>query len=142
LRSAVSTDSDNSRDRRIYITRQQATRGRRVINYDEVVAELHRREFEVHALETYSLTEQLKLFVEADIIMGPHGAGLLNMLFADTPHVVELFPKTVIKPHFYFLSQILSAEYDAIVTEAQENNLLVEMDHFRERLDEFGITAR
>jgi len=140
FRSAVESSGDASR--RIYIERQRAARGRRVVNYDEVMTELRRRGFEAHTLEAYSISEQVRLLSESDVIMGPHGAGLLNMLFADAPHVIELFPETVIKPHFYFLSSMLPARYDAIVTEARENNLLVDMDSFRARLDQLGLDSR
>lgn len=128
-----------SADRRLYISRQRADRGRKVSNYNESMAVLQERGFESHVLEDYSFERQMKLFMEADVIAGPHGAGLANMLFAENPLVVELFPETVLKPQFYFLASILGFEYEAIVTGGVENNLRIDIAHLQQRLDEIGL---
>jgi capsular polysaccharide biosynthesis protein len=113
-------------DKRVYISRQSASRGRRVLNFDVLTQILDEYGFEIHKLEEYSFDEQIRLCVGADIIMGPHGAGLLNAIFADDPTMIELFPESVIKPHFYFLSEMLDIEYRSCVTEAEENNLIID----------------
>jgi capsular polysaccharide biosynthesis protein len=103
------------------------------------MAVLQERGFESHVLEDYSFGRQMKLFMEADVIAGPHGAGLANMLFAENPLVVELFPETVLKPQFYFLASILGFEYEAIVTDGIKNNLRIDIAHLQQRLDEIGL---
>lgn len=134
MRSSVSdTNLNSSSPERIYISRQNASRGRKIINYEEVIDVLQQYNFEPYRLENYTFHNQLKLFSEADIVMGPHGAGLLNAIFAENPTVIELYPETVIKPHFYFLSNMLNFEYSAIVTQSEENNLMVDI----EKLDNF-----
>jgi hypothetical protein len=119
-------------EKRLYISRQSASRGRRVLNFDILTQILDEYGFGIHKLEEYSFDEQIRLCAGADIIMGPHGAGLLNTIFADDPTMIELFPESVIKPHFYFLSEMLDIEYRSCVTEAEGNNLVVDTDEMKE----------
>jgi capsular polysaccharide biosynthesis protein len=80
------------RGRRLYITRRSA-RMRRLLNEDELLAELTPRGFEVLALEELPLLAQIEAFNHADVVVAPHGAGLTNLLFCRPGALaVELFP--------------------------------------------------
>jgi capsular polysaccharide biosynthesis protein len=140
MRSQMPRDMiDPSANRRIYISRQYADRGRKVLNNDELSSLLKEKGFEFHVLEDYPFRKQMRLFIEADVIAGPHGAGLANMLFADNPLVIEFFPEKFIKPHFYFLASIMGFEYESVVTDAVDNNLRVDIDCLRRCLDNVGL---
>jgi hypothetical protein len=67
--------------RRIYVSRKLTT-ARRVINDDAVVELLRDFDFETIHLEQMPLTEQIKIFRESNVIIGPHGAGLANIVFS------------------------------------------------------------
>jgi capsular polysaccharide biosynthesis protein len=71
------------------VTRRNA-KVRRFLNEEEVAAHLRGRGFEVVALETLSLREQIRRFAEAEIVVAQHGAGLVNLLFARAPRVLEV----------------------------------------------------
>ena len=46
-----------------------------------------------------SVAEQVELFVYADVVVAPHGAGLTNLLFCrEGTRIVEIFPPTYINP--------------------------------------------
>jgi hypothetical protein len=75
--------------RKLYVTRRNA-KVRRFINEEEVAAYLRERGFEVVALETLPLQEQIRRFAEAEVIVAQHGAGLVNLLFAQAPRVLEV----------------------------------------------------
>jgi len=66
--------------RYLYLSRRGAPR-RRVGNEDELVATLAARDFEVIQPELLSVTEQITLFAQAQMIVAPAGAALTNMLF-------------------------------------------------------------
>jgi capsular polysaccharide biosynthesis protein len=131
---------DGSSDRNIYISRQETDRGRRVENYHELETVLQSRGFESYVFESYSFAEQVRLISNSNIILSPHGAGLSNMLFAEDPTVVELFAKTRVQPSYYFLAEVLGFDYEGIVTEVSShdphNDLIVDVDDLRKRLDE------
>jgi len=42
--------------------------------------------------------------VEADVILGPYGAGLVNIVFSDSPTIIEIYQKKTSTPIFtYYL---------------------------------------
>jgi hypothetical protein len=128
--NALISEDERSSSRRIYVSRQKARRGRKIVNYEEALDVLERYDFEPHVLEDYSFEEQVRLFAEAEVVMGPHGAGLLNCIFADSPTVMELFPDSVIKPHFYYLAEIFGLEHRSQVTRSDGNNLIIDSERF------------
>jgi hypothetical protein len=74
-------------DKRIYITRRQAT-GRRVVNEADLLSRLEPLGFRPVILENLSFTDQISLFRQAEMIVAPHGAGLANLVFCSPPVVV------------------------------------------------------
>lgn len=75
--------------RKIYIRRKPGG-WRSVANDDEVYSRLAAMGFETARPEGLTLAEQIRLFSEAEIIVGMHGAGLTNLLFAPDATVLEL----------------------------------------------------
>lgn len=136
MRSNVdyNTDSDGEI---IYISRQDVPkeRGRKVLNYDSIISVIDEFNGQSYTLEEMTFEEQVALFAESDLIISPHGAGLLNMTFADNPTVVELFPDSVLKPHFYFMSDMLGFEYSPLVTESEGENLVVSKSRLRNHIE-------
>ena len=75
--------------RKLYVTRRNA-KVRRLINEAEVADYLTRHGFEVVALEERPFRKQVQLFAEAKVVVAQHGAGLINLLFAQSPRVLEI----------------------------------------------------
>ncbi len=79
--------------RRVYISRN-AARFRRVLNEDDVLPAIRALGFTVVRLEDLTLSDQIRTFRDADIIVSPHGAGLTNILFCRPgTTLVEIFPE-------------------------------------------------
>lgn len=74
---------------RVYVSRADATT-RRVDNERAVMRTLSARGFERVVLGDLAFAEQVALFRGADVVVAPHGAGLINMMYADDLDVVEL----------------------------------------------------
>jgi capsular polysaccharide biosynthesis protein len=96
---------------RIYVTRRQSPVGRRILNETDVMRAVERFGFQSHALEDLSLAAQVELFYDAEAVMGTHGAGLTNLLFADRAGVIELHPRPTAFPHYYFLCGAMGHRY-------------------------------
>lgn len=79
--------------KRIFISRANA-RFRRCINEAEIYAIGQRYGFTTLENEHLSYQEQLAIYAGAEMVMGPHGAGFTNMLFApQNATAIEMFPK-------------------------------------------------
>ena len=86
--------------RRIYVTRGDKRNSRIVRNEREVVEMLASRGFTVvDPGRSTSVSDQIRIFGEAEWIVGPHGGGLANLLFASPgASVIELFAPTTSTP--------------------------------------------
>jgi len=136
-------------NKRIYISRSQRA-VRHVVNEAELVRTLKRHGFTCYHLETMSIREQVELFQQAEIIIGPHGAGLSNAVFSvpGTP-VIELatvyrpfpfFPDlchAAGHPFFWYLGNAVDGQVDE-----QESNIHVDPAKFESFLIEQVLPAK
>lgn len=76
--------------KRLYVSRADAT-DRRVRNEGALMEILDDYGFERIIPGEKSFAEQVRLFSEAEIVLGPHGAGLTNIIFATETVLIELF---------------------------------------------------
>lgn len=115
LRQRMKAPADSPADekRRVYISRQNAEKGRRVENYDEICKVMERYGIESVACESMTLEEEIELFSSAELIVGVHGAGLTAMIWAEDATVLEIF-NGVVKGPFYVLSDLLGHNYSAL----------------------------
>jgi hypothetical protein len=100
-----------SRPRRVYVTRRLAAK-RRLLNESEIEPLLEQHGFIIAELETLSFAEQVRLFAQAEIIVGPHGAGLTNMVWAPPGcKVMEVQHPDYVNVMYYMLAEVLQQRY-------------------------------
>ncbi len=110
----LGTTSPKPPQRRLYVSRSDATR-RRLLNEDVLVRRLAALGFEHVVLDGMSVAAQVALFNEARLITGPHGAGLTNLAFCqEGASLVEYMPDAFHNPCFEFLSTLLKLDYHCI----------------------------
>jgi capsular polysaccharide biosynthesis protein len=101
--------------RKIYIDRRNALL-RQLINEDEVVERIRREGVEPVQMEGLSLTEQIQILRDADLIIGPHGAGLTNIVFSNPgTKVIELMPSGAVNWCYRNLAAACRHDYDCII---------------------------
>ena len=62
-------------------------------NEDALLDAMRHRGFEIVVPGALTLTEQIRVFREASVVVGPHGAGLTNIVFCEPGTIVyELVP--------------------------------------------------
>lgn len=104
-------DFDRGTRRRLYVSRGDAG-DRRVLNENEVVGALAELGFERVILGELPLPAQLRLFAEAEVVIGAHGAGLANAIVApECTWVIELVGDKVVNPMYAALASIIGARY-------------------------------
>jgi capsular polysaccharide biosynthesis protein len=103
----------------IYISRVDSLM-RPMRNEDELIVTLARFGVMPVVLGGLTLDEQITLFRNARLIIGPHGAGLANVVFATPGTVVyELFPSSYINPCINRLAQMQGLHYWCDVHQAE-----------------------
>lgn len=96
---AVRTDDKPSR---IYITRGSVPNTRRVVGETDLWPRLEQRGFVRIDPGTMPVRDQIDHFAAADVIVGPHGAALSNLVFVKPgARVLELFAPTYVKRTFW-----------------------------------------
>lgn len=98
-------------NRNIYISRRLAG-SRRIKNERAVTERLEARGFTTCCLETFAHKDQVELFASAATVVGQHGAGLTNLLYAAGARVLEIFSTNY--PglfHYRLLAAALGHEY-------------------------------
>jgi hypothetical protein len=104
-------DFDHGARRRLYVSRGDAG-DRRVLNEDAVVAALAELGFEPVTLGGLPLAAQLRLFAEAEVVIGAHGAGLANAIVApEGAWLIELVGDKVVNPMYAALASIAGVRY-------------------------------
>lgn len=119
----------NSGQKRIklFISRKFATK-RRFLNNEEVEAFFAGNQFQCVYLEKLSLAEQAFYFANAEIIIGSHGSGFTNLLYATKCKVIEIFHCHQTHLHHYKdLAISLNLEYEAIYLNGIEKNSSIYM---------------
>jgi capsular polysaccharide biosynthesis protein len=94
-----------SRPKRIYVTRGNQRNTRRFVRETELLSGLEKRGFAVVDPGSLSVQDQIDHFAAADVIVGPHGAALTNLVFAkEGARVLELFGPKYVKACFWTLT--------------------------------------
>ena len=101
--------------KKVFISRLDAS-ARKIFNEDEIFSLFESKGFKRYLLGKMSISEQVALFNGAEIIIAPHGAGLVNLMFCNPEtKVVEIFQARS-DSCFYYLSQSCNLQYYFIQT--------------------------
>jgi capsular polysaccharide biosynthesis protein len=77
---------------------------------------LNEHNFEIVDLDTISVIEQIMIFSSAKIIVGIHGAGLVNIFFCGAgSKLMEIYPPNYFDPSIRLLAINLNIEYTYII---------------------------
>jgi hypothetical protein len=131
--------------RRLYVTRR-TSQWRRVVNEDEIVALLEARGFEIIDPGTLSIARQIEIASDAEIIMGPFGAGMNLLLFAPgNATVIELKFESVSMDINPMLCHRIGQRYIAVTAmpvdgdHSMNADMLVMPERVRQSLDAAGF---
>ncbi|RPH97184.1 MAG: glycosyltransferase family 61 protein [Lysobacterales bacterium] len=133
---SLQLDPDAQPTRRLYISRSGAAI-RRVANEAAVQQTLASFGFETVQPERLSFAQQARLFHEARCIVGAHGAGFANLLFAGRARVLELFSRDGFKPLYFFLCHSLGLQHDFLCGGAgnRREDFSVDVDDLKRSVD-------
>lgn len=110
----------------ILISRRDAI-DRQITNRSEVVEMLSKYGFEEVVLSDIPVEECIQMFNHADIIVGAHGAGFADVVFAEDASVIELYGSRYTNT-YNNISQRLGLDYTRIQCEPVYGDLMVDTD--------------
>ena len=103
----VKTPSMESK--KLYISRSKSRRS--LPNESNLENFLQEHDYEIIYAEDFSFLEQLQLFSQAASIIGPHGAGLTNAIWADKTRILEIDSAERTNRCFEWQSHVCGHEY-------------------------------
>lgn len=110
IRSGVGTGGDRFA-KRVYVSRRDADR-RRVVNEDALMEELSEYGFERYEPGRLSFEDQVRLFANAEVIVGPHGKAYTNLIYAEDSTLIELFPENGATETYFVATEELDLGYE------------------------------
>ena len=139
-------------EKRIYISRADATVNRRILNESELIEVLKGYGFDICLLANMSVAEQVDVFNQAEIVVGAHGAGLSNLVFCQPgTKVLEFFPEKYVRHAYYDICNQRGLNYHYLLcpsegnannaVEGQKLNLTADISAIRKTVEGF-VRAR
>jgi capsular polysaccharide biosynthesis protein len=122
LRTALPPRDVRDRPRRLYVTRGAAPHTRRFVREAELMALLAPLGFERFDPGAVTVQEQIDHFAAAEVVVAPHGAGLVNLNFApEGVRVLELFAPRYLNPGYWAITDnIADSVYRYLVADPTE----------------------
>ena len=122
---------------RFYISRASAS-ARNVINEKELLKFLGSHGFVELQMESLSVFEQIALFNQAEMIVGPHGSAFANIVFCkENALLIDILPETNLATCFYNMATQLGMRYLGFIAEAvpqdsihRHDNIIVDLNVF------------
>lgn len=118
---------------KIYISRLMSRRSN--INEKNLQTELEKNGFEVVFPEKLSFGEQVSIFKNAKLIIGLHGAGLVNSIWSEKPKVIELMPLNRINKCFEWITLLNGGTYSRIDYKPWRTNTDILIKEILKRVD-------
>ena len=137
--------------RRVYLTREHVKTGRKLLNERELRELLTVYNFQIVKADRLSVTEQAKLFNEAQYIISPHGAALANIVFCEPrSQILELFNQTDMtawSPLYSTIAQACDLNLSTVAPKQTEKrsknvhraNFYTDLDAIRAILSTWGL---
>ncbi|MEQ6886643.1 glycosyltransferase family 61 protein [Salicola sp. Rm-C-2C1-2] len=125
LAQGLDLDVKKNARRKLYLSRNKfGSRG--VKNESELITFLSGKGFEVLYPEEMTLEHQILAFLEAEVVVGPHGSALTNLIFSNDIKVIEFFGEFV-PLGFYCYSKVMGHNYSPLFCESgcNKNDYLI-----------------
>ena len=129
--------ASESRQTGIYVSRRMSSRS--LANESELENEVTQMGFDVINFQALSLSDQIRLSRDSRTMIGPHGAGLSNIVFGQRlHHVLELFPTHYFNDCYARLSVSCGVSYAPFFsTEATPTNSVARMKAIKSAIVDF-----
>jgi hypothetical protein len=116
--------------KRTYISRKNA-QSRHVLNEAELLPQIKKLGFSTYYLEDLTFVDQIKLFASSEFISGPHGAGLIWMLFAHKETTILEINSMNGKNHYKDIAIKMNLKYYRFIdVSIKQNNFNINIETY------------
>ena len=130
---------NSPKKRRIYISRQD-TKLRRITNEPDIQPILDEYGFETFLLSNYSIKDKVKIFQEAEMVIGPCGSGFTHQVFAnENTVVIEIFSDDQVFSYDYLMAMAMKQHYGFLIGSPDGEEMYVEPQKVKEII-ELGLS--
>jgi len=134
IKAAVQGRPENEH-KRIYISRSAAG-SRHVANEEELRPLLSANGFTILNLEQLPFETQVEIISRAEVIIGPHGAGLTNLMFANAGCSVGEIATPGVVPCYHVLAKQFECSFSRFYADkGNDEDYVVPVDRFAQWLD-------
>lgn len=149
-RSLVLPYIQKTQQKRIYISRKDS-RHRKIVNTKALEELLEKFGFKKYFLEDMDFLEQAQLFYNAEFVIAPHGAGLVNQIFCPQDvKIIEIFSGKYLCNSLQIISLALNYHYNYLIADSVENDqskgglllyedIKVNLDEIEKMLNTMGL---
>jgi len=123
-----------SPSRRLYISRRKA-RARAVLNESKLEPLLRKYHFEIVVMEGMSFQKQVEMCASAGVLIGPHGAGLTNLLYCPPGSRIGEIGFTGVFPHYLTMTRQLGHSFFRLIVDKAGEALIINADEFESWLE-------
>nr|WP_283102323.1 glycosyltransferase family 61 protein [Haloplanus sp. XH21] len=134
IRKSVAGTHSTGPGRRLYVSRADTT-DRRVRNEDALLSVLDDYGFDRIVPGELSFETQVRRFSNAEIVLGPHGAGLTNMIFSEEATLIELFG-SYRNACFFALAKGMGHEYVSVTCQSAGSDMIADTEAIASLLDD------
>lgn len=129
---------ESDKPKKIYVTR--GTSRRHVLNEEQLVPVLVDAGFTIVDMAKLSLEDQIQTAASADVICGPHGAGLANAIFAKPGSELIEFCGSYLTRHFRIVAEVAGLKYRVFRAGIDSNNQPLQVSNkVEERTTNFRV---
>jgi capsular polysaccharide biosynthesis protein len=116
-------DKEKPSPSKVYISRQD-TRFRPMYNEGELIEQLRAKGFAIVTLSKLSFLEKVKLFYQADVLVGATGAGFTPLMYCRPgTKFLEIFGRDMVHIHYYNLAYLSQLDYQFVVCKKGNDKL-------------------
>jgi len=124
MKSRIDLTTDQNFPQRVFVSRQGQSQ-RSITNFDEVMRALREFGFEAVRPEEFSVEDQIRLFHQAEILVGASGSGMANTVFAEDATLIEIMPQEANISVWFAITNEQNNQYDYLRAKTVGENTMM-----------------
>lgn len=132
--------NEGDNQRRIFLSREDAE-FRKIVEKDDFNEVLARKQYEQVCFNGLSIKDQAKIINDSDSIIGIHGAGLGNLIFAEKgTTVIEILDDAFVNVNYWFYCNIIGLDYISVIGKSVKTPCSIERN--RPGFDDISLSKQ